>query len=334
MNALRIGIIGGAGYTGGELLRLLLRHPHAEIVFAHSTSSGSKFLYEAHPDLLGETEARFTSQIPSAFGEIDVLFLCVGHGEAIKFLAANAVPATIRIIDLSQDFRYTRYTHAGQWVYGLPELYKDSIALARSNQQNIANPGCFATCVQLALLPWAKAGLLPQEIHITGVTGSTGAGQSLSQTSHFSWRASNLSVYKAFDHQHVHEIRTSLHALQPSFTDAQHLYFVPMRGSFTRGILASVYGKCSESEHTMRAAYKEYYAEHPFVHVADAEPDVKQVINTNKCVLSLHKHGDILHVVSVIDNLLKGASGQAVQNMNLLFGLDETTGLHLKSSAF
>jgi len=331
MNALRIGIIGGAGYTGGELLRLLLRHPHAEIVFTHSTSSGGKFLYEAHADLLGETEERFTSQIPPAFGEIDVLFLCVGHGEAIKFLAANAVPPAIRIIDLSQDFRYAP---SDQWVYGLPELHRQHITSARNAHQNIANPGCFATCVQLALLPWAKAGLLPQEVHVTGVTGSTGAGQSLSQTSHFSWRASNLSVYKAFEHQHLREIRASLRILQPTFTEAQHLHFVPMRGSFTRGILASVYGKCSESEHTMRAAYTEYYAEHPFVHITATEPDVKQVVNTNKCVLSLHKHGDILHVVSVIDNLLKGASGQAVQNMNLLFGLDETTGLRLKPSAF
>lgn len=327
-----IGIVGGAGYTGGELLRILLHHPNTHISFMHSTSNAGKPVASVHADVLGETDLHFAKDISH---EIDVLFLCVGHGEAKKFLAANKIPSHVRTIDLSQDFRYS---DSKDWLYGLPELNRNRIVSASKEQINIANPGCFATCIQLALLPWAKAGLLPEEVHITGITGSTGAGQALSQTSHFSWRSSNLSVYKAFEHQHLREIRASVQTLQPNFDESRSIHFVPMRGNFTRGILASVYGKCPESQDVMRSLYKEYYAEHPFVHIAygesDSEPDVKQVVNTNKCVLSVQKHGDMLHVVSVIDNLLKGASGQAVQNMNLLLGLPETAGLHLKASAF
>ncbi|MCU0424691.1 MAG: N-acetyl-gamma-glutamyl-phosphate reductase [Candidatus Kapabacteria bacterium] len=328
MNLITIGIIGGAGYTGGELLRILLHHPNAHISFIHSTSNAGKPVTSVHADLLGETHLHFAAEISY---NVDVLFLCVGHGEAKKFLAANQIPRHVRVIDLSQDFRYANSTD--EWVYGLPELHKDRITSAQSEQANIANPGCFATCIQLALLPWAKTDLLPEEVHITGITGSTGAGQALSQTSHFSWRSSNLSVYKAFEHQHLREIRASLRILQPNFDETKNIHFVPMRGNFTRGILASVYGKCPESANFMHSAYRDYYQNHPFVHVAETEPDVKQVVNTNKCVLSVQKHGEMLHIVSVIDNLLKGASGQAVQNMNLLFGFPETAGLNLKAVA-
>lgn len=326
MNTITIGIIGGAGYTGGELLRILLNHPNAQITFIHSTSNAGKPIASVHTDLLGDTDLHFTSEILT---DVDVLFLCLGHGEAKKFLAANVIPPNVRIIDLSQDFRYADGT---EWLYGLPELHKDRIIAARADGINIANPGCFATCIQLGLLPLAKAGLLPEEVHCTGVTGSTGAGQSLSSTSHFSWRSGNISVYKAFEHQHLREIQSSLHRLQSSFDESANIYFVPMRGSFTRGILASTYLKCAESTDAVRSLYDEYYAVHPFVHLTESSPDVKQVVNTNKCLISLEQHGTMLHIVSVIDNLLKGASGQAVQNMNLLFGLPETAGLRLKGS--
>lgn len=326
MNTITIGIIGGAGYTGGELLRILLNHPNAQIAFIHSTSNAGKPVVSVHTDLLGDTDLHFTSE---TLTDVDILFLCLGHGEAKKFLAANVIPPSVRIIDLSQDFRYA---DGAEWLYGLPELNRDRIITARANGINIANPGCFATCIQLGLLPLAKAGLLPEEVHCTGVTGSTGAGQSLSQTSHFSWRSGNVSVYKAFEHQHLREIQASLHRLQLSFDESANIYFVPMRGSFTRGILTSTYLKCSESLDSVWSLYREYYAQHPFVHLAESSPDVKQVVNTNKCVISLEQHGTMLHIVSVIDNLLKGASGQAVQNMNLLFGLPETAGLRLKGS--
>ena len=327
-STIAIGIIGGAGYTGGELLRILLHHPQAHISFVHSTSNAGKPVSIVHTDVLGDTDLRFTSEI--SLRDVDVLFLCVGHGEAKKFWAANEIPPHVRVIDLSQDFRYAE---AAQWLYGLPELNKDRILTAHADGFNIANPGCFATCIQLGILPMASAGLLPEEIHITGVTGSTGAGRALAETSHFSWRSGNISVYKAFEHQHLREIQTSLRILQPSFDDERSLYFVPMRGSFTRGILASMYLKCAESLDSVRSLYREYYASHPFVHLTESSPDVKQVVNTNKCLISLEKHGAMIHIVSVIDNLLKGASGQAVQNMNLLFGLPETTGLALKGSA-
>ncbi len=327
MNTISLGIIGGAGYTGGELLRILLHHPNAHISFVHSTSNAGKPVASVHTDVLGDTDLCFTSEILT---DVDVLFLCLGHGEAKKFLAANVIPSSVRVIDLSQDFRYA---DSAEWLYGLPELQRDRIIAARASGVNIANPGCFATCIQLGLLPLAKAGLLPKEVHCTGVTGSTGAGQALSQTSHFSWRSGNVSVYKAFEHQHLREIQVSLRTLQPSFSESANIYFVPMRGSFTRGILASTYLKCTESLESVRSLYREYYARHPFVHLTESSPDVKQVVNTNKCVISLEQHGAMLHIVSVIDNLLKGASGQAVQNMNLLFGLPETAGLGLKGSA-
>lgn len=330
---IRVGIIGGAGYTGGELLRLLLHHTHIQLDFVHSTSNAGKSLSSVHTDLLGETNLHFAAEITT---DVDVLFLCVGHGDAKKFLTTNKIPSHVRVIDLSQDFRYpANESSPKNWLYGLPELNRERIQTARENNINIANPGCFATCIQLGLLPLAKAGLLPSEVHITGITGSTGAGQSLSETSHFSWRSSNVSVYKAFDHQHLREIRASMASLQPNFSDTTNaLYFVPMRGNFTRGILASMYCKVGISQEAAQNLYSEYYAAHPFVHLAPENPDVKQVVNTNKCALFVEKHGEMLHIVSVIDNLLKGASGQAVQNMNLLFGLEETAGLRVKSVAF
>jgi N-acetyl-gamma-glutamyl-phosphate reductase len=326
--SLRVGIIGGAGYTGGELLRLLLWHPNTQIAFVHSTSNAGKPISSVHTDVLGETDLHFTNTLST---DIDVLFLCVGHGEAKKFLAANEIPSHVRVIDLSQDFRYAT---SDAWVYGLPELNRDRIQTARENNLNIANPGCFATCIQLGLLPLANAGLVPQEVHITGVTGSTGAGQSLAQTSHFSWRTGNISVYKAFEHQHLHEIQASLRQAQPALGTASKLYFVPMRGSFTRGILASMYCLFEDSLEAAQTLYSMYYKPHPFVLLSQNSPDVKQVVNTNKCILHLEKHQNMLFIVSVIDNLLKGASGQAVQNMNLLFGLEEMAGLRLKGSGF
>jgi N-acetyl-gamma-glutamyl-phosphate reductase len=339
MNTVRVGIVGGAGYTGGELLRILLRHPNAQISFIHSSSSAGKYLHEAHPDLLGETELRFTGGtlhecLREQAGGFDVLFLCVGHGEAKKIIAENEIPGGVCVIDLSQDFRYAG---AEGWLYGLPELNREHIRHTRSQQQpaqiaNIANPGCFATCIQLGLLPLAQAGLLTQDVHASGVTGSTGAGQSLSATSHFSWRSNNIGIYKAITHQHLQEIRASLTQLQPSFS--HKLNFIPYRGSFTRGILAASYITCELTYEQAIKLYADYYATHPFVHLTTSNPDVKQVVNTNKCALYLEQHDDTLLVITAVDNLTKGASGQAVQNMNLVFGLDETAGLLLKPSAF
>lgn len=330
MDIINIGIIGGAGYTGGELLRLLLRHPNAQISFVHSTSNSGKFVHEVHPDLLGETELRFVGNtVSEIIGDADVLFLCVGHGDAVKFMAANDIPSDVRVIDLSQDFRYIQ---SEQWLYGLPELNRNTIKQAAAVQINIANPGCFATCIQLGLLPLAAHHLLPTDVHTSAITGSTGAGRGLSDTSHFSWRNNNVGIYKAFTHQHLKEIRASLAQLQPDFTS--NLNFIPYRGSFTRGILAASYVKTDLSEAEAQGLYRTYYATHPFVHLSAINPDVKQVVNTNKCVVYVEKHDDTLLVVTAIDNLLKGASGQAVQNMNLLFGFEETTGLLLKSVAF
>ena len=333
---IRVGIIGGAGYTGGELLRLLLRHPDVNLIFIHSTSNAGKPVHSVHADLFGDTDLRFAEHI---YLDVDVLFLCVGHGEAKKFLAANEIPRQVRVIDLSQDFRYPMQDYPSDemakrgWVYGLPELNRDRIIAARAGNHNIANPGCFATCIQLGLLPLASTHALREEVHITGITGSTGAGQSLSETSHFSWRAGNVSVYKAFEHQHLREIRASLNVLQ-SLTDATKLRFVPMRGNFTRGILASMYCRYDDSLEAAQNLYSTYYATHPFVHCSAENPDVKQVVNTNKCIVHVEKHDDMLFIVSVIDNLLKGASGQAVQNMNLMFGIEETAGLQVKSVGF
>jgi N-acetyl-gamma-glutamyl-phosphate reductase len=321
---IKIGIIGGAGYTGGELIRILLNHPAAEISFVHSKSNADHFLYEVHKDLQGETDLKFTSAIGK---KIDVLFLCVGHGDAIKFLTENKIDPSIKIIDLSQDFRLGETVQKRKFVYGLPELNKTQIKKAK----NIANPGCFATAIQLGLLPLAKAGLL-KEIHATGITGSTGAGQGLNATSHFSWRANNIQAYKTLSHQHLAEIGQSMLQLNPSANIV--LNFIPWRGDFTRGIFISSQLKCNLELKEITAWYKKYYAAHPFIVLSDEPIFLKQVVNTNKCFIQLEKVGSNLVVHSIIDNLTKGASGQAVQNMNLMFGLDEITGLKLKANYF
>jgi N-acetyl-gamma-glutamyl-phosphate reductase len=325
---IRVGIVGGAGYTGGELIRLLLHHPHAQISFVHSTSNGGKPVYDVHTDLLGETGLTFSTSFSQ---EIDVLFLCVGHGDAVKFLTANNFPESVKIIDLSQDFRLTTTTSSNgrDFVYGLPELQRESILQAK----NIANPGCFATCIQLGLLPLAQADQLTAPVHISGITGSTGAGQSLTETSHFSWRDSNISTYKMFNHQHLKEIRQSLRILQRK-SEIPTIHFIPYRGNFTRGIITTSYLETDLPLEEAMRLYKEYYALHPFVHISQVNPHLKQVVNTNKCILHLDKVEDQLVIISLIDNLLKGASGQAVQNMNLIFGLKETTGLNLKPAGF
>ena len=333
MKKINVGIAGGAGYTGGELLRILIHHPEVHISFVHSSSNAGKPVSAVHTDLVGDTDLVFTNSFSDA---IDVLFLCVGHGEAKKILAEVAIASTVSIIDLSQDFRLTPNATIGDrtFVYGLPELNREKITTA----QNIANPGCFATAIQLALLPLAKAGVL-QDVYTTGITGSTGAGQSLSATSHFSWRANNIQSYKTLDHQHVFEIIQSLNHLQadaPLGTSGEGsgLHFVPWRGDFTRGIYTSSVLDCSLPIEAVQEMYANYYAAHPFVVVSETPIHLKQVVNTNKCVLQIEKQGNKLVVHSAIDNLVKGASGQAVQNMNLLFGLGETTGLLFKANLF
>lgn len=327
MAQIKAGIIGGAGYTGGEMLRILVNHLNVDIAFVHSNSNAGNYVYEVHTDLFGDTDLKFTGELST---DIDVLFLCVGHGDAKKFLEANAIPDTVKIIDLSQDFRLNQNStlNTKSFVYGLPELNRDAIKSA----QNVANPGCFATTIQLALLPLTAKGLLNNEVHISATTGSTGAGQSLSPTSHFTWRNDNLSVYKAFNHQHLNEIGQSLKQLQPNFD--QVLNFIPYRGDFTRGIFASVYTESNLTEEEALKLYQDYYAGHPFTHVTDRNIDLKQVVNTNKVFLQVKKHDNKLFIISILDNLLKGASGQAVQNMNLLFGLDERAGLRLKATGF
>lgn len=320
---INIGIIGGAGYTGGELLRILLNHPNANIVFVNSKSQAGKPVYATHGDLLGETDLRFADE--QDFTKADVLFLCSGHNESKKFLTENLIPSNIKIIDLSTDFR----DESQGFVYGLPELQKEKI----KNATKIANPGCFATSIELALLPLAQAGLLKEDVHISAITGSTGAGQSLSATTHFSWRNNNISIYKAFTHQHLKEINQSIKSLQADFSKA--INFIPYRGNFTRGIMANLYTKFEGMIEEAQDLYQNYYAAHPFTYLSDeAEIDLKQVVNTNKCILHLEKHGDNLLISSIIDNLTKGASGQAIQNMNLVFGLDEITGLKLKPIGF
>ena len=321
---IKAGIIGGAGYTGGEMIRVLLNHPNVTIAYIHSRSNAGNPLYAVHADLLGETELTFTGELSN---DIDVMFLCLGHGEAKKFLAENEIAPTVKVIDLSQDFRLGETSNGREFVYGLPELQREKIATAN----NIANPGCFATAIQLGLLPLAKAGLL-NEVHTTGITGSTGAGQSLQATSHFTWRANNVSTYKVLTHQHLKEIRRSLQLLQPSF--GGEINFVPVRGDYPRGIWITSY---LQSDLTLEEAlqlYKNYYAGHPFTHVSEKQIDLKQVVNTNKCLIQLEKTGNKLVIHSIEDNLLKGASGQAVQNMNIMCGLDETAGLKLKSIVF
>lgn len=325
-NRIKAGIVGGAGYTGGELIRILLNHPLAEISFVQSNSNGGKPLHAVHGDLIGETNMLFASAINQ---DIDVLFLCVGHGDAKKFLTENAIDEKIRIIDLSQDFRLAHNATTGKrnFVYGLPELNKAQIQSAHS----IANPGCFATALQLGLLPLAKAGLL-SEIYTTGITGSTGAGQGLNTTTHFSWRANNIQAYKTLEHQHLYEIGQSLSQLQPG-SDID-INFVPWRGDFTRGIFISSQLKCNMDLEEVTELYIQYYSGHPFTTFSKESIFLKQVVNTNKCVIQLEKVGVNMVVHSAIDNLLKGASGQAVQNMNLMFGLEETAGLRLKANYF
>lgn len=327
---IHVGIIGGAGYTGGELIRLLLRHPQADIVFVHSNSQAGKAISNVHQDLVGDTDLAFTDTLTDS---IDVLFLCVGHGEAHKFLTANPIADHVKIIDLSQDFRLQNNNGhqlgSRQFVYGLPELNKAVIQSAN----NIANPGCFATAIQLGLLPLASAGLLG-DVHTTGITGSTGAGQGLAATSHFSWRANNIQAYKTLQHQHLGEIQQSLQQLQPNYTAADAISFVPWRGDFTRGIYVSSVVNSNMELAEATQLYQDFYAGYPFTVVSPTMIDLKQVVNTNKCLVHVEKVGNRLAIHTAIDNLLKGASGQAVQNMNLLFGLAETTGLQLKANYF
>lgn len=331
MNKIKTGIIGGAGYTGGELIRLLVNHPHADIRFVHSNSQAGKPLHAVHSDLAGETDLLFTGDMQE---EVDVLFLCVGHGEAKRFLQEHEIASGVKIIDLSQDFRLQAGGHlpvagAHEFVYGLPELDKQAIRQAG----NIANPGCFATAIQLGLLPLAKAGLL-REIHTTGITGSTGAGQSLQASSHFSWRANNIQAYKTLTHQHLKEINQSLRQIAPGHGQHPAIYFVPWRGDFTRGIFVSSQLDCTLDEREVLELYRDFYQDHPFTGITNEPLFLKQVVNTNKCLIQLEKVEGKLVVHSAIDNLLKGASGQAVQNMNLMTGLEETAGLKLKANYF
>lgn len=323
---IKVGIIGGAGYTGGELIRLLINHPSVELSFIHSRSNAGQPVYKVHQDLIGETELKFTGELSK---EIDVLFLCLGHGESKNFLTENTIEEKIKVIDLANDFRLANSSklEARSFIYGLPELNRDKIKTAH----NIANPGCFATTLQLGLLPLAKAGLL-KDVYTTGITGSTGAGQSLAATSHFSWRANNIQAYKTLTHQHLGEISESLLQLQPN-SDIQ-VNFVPWRGDFTRGIFISSQLKCERSLDELNKLYEDFYADAAFTHITKDAVFLKQVVNTNKCLIQLEKVGDMLVVHSAADNLLKGASGQAVQNMNLLFGLDEIAGLKLKANYF
>jgi N-acetyl-gamma-glutamyl-phosphate reductase len=324
MKKIKVGVIGGAGYTAGELLRILVNHPQVEIVFVNSSSNAGNPIIDVHSGLVGETSLLFTSELP--FHTVDALFLCSAHGDSKKFMDNNEVPATVKIIDLSTDYRAKSPGH--NFVYGLPELNRDEIRTA----SRIANPGCFATAIQVALFPLAAAGLLSDEIHVNAITGSTGAGVKPSDTSHFSWRNNNISIYKPFGHQHLNEIGQSLRQLQPEFF--KELNFIPVRGNFARGIYVTAYTHCTLSLDEAKKLYKEFYQDAAFTFIVDKNPDMKQVVNTNKAIVYLEKHGDKLLIVSMIDNLLKGASGQAVQNMNLMFGLDEKMGLGLKSIGF
>ncbi|PAU93598.1 N-acetyl-gamma-glutamyl-phosphate reductase [Aliifodinibius salipaludis] len=321
------GIVGGSGYTAGELIRLLLHHPETEIDFIFSTSRAGKPVTSVHQDLLGDTNLTFSSEINP---EVDVLFLCTGHGNSTEVLQAYTLSGRTKIIDLSRDFRLSdsNILNARKFVYGLPELQKDMIASA----ENIANPGCFATAIQLALLPLAYASKLENDIHIHGITGATGAGSSLSETTHFSWRSNNVSIYKALSHQHIGEVEQSLKQLSPSFKSK--LNFIPVRGNFSRGIFISAYTQSGLSLEKAQSLFEKFYADTPFVQLSDQSLHLKQVANTNKCLLYLHKKDGKLLITSIIDNLLKGASGQALQNMNLMFGLDESDGLQLKATYF
>jgi N-acetyl-gamma-glutamyl-phosphate reductase len=330
---IKAGIIGGAGYTGGELIRLLINHPSVDLCFVQSSSNAGNFLYKVHADLIGETNLQFTNVIDQ---DIDVLFLCVGHGDAKKYLNENEIADSIKIIDLSQDFRLSSNAQIGKrtFVYGLPEMNMDAIKTAN----HIANPGCFATAIQLGLLPLASIGVLC-DVYTTGITGSTGAGQSLSSTSHFSWRANNIQAYKSLAHQHIYEITQSINQLQKddplsASGEGRGVRFVPWRGDFTRGIYVSSIIDCGLPLEEIKNVYKAFYQNAAFTYLSDSMIDLKQVVNTNKCLIHIEKQGDQLVVHTAIDNLLKGASGQAVQNMNLLFGLSEKEGLQLKANYF
>ena len=329
---IKVGILGAAGYTGGELIRLLVHHPEAEIVFANSESNAGNLVADVHEGLLGDTDLRFTDAMP--FGEVDVVFFCFGHGKSEEFLKEHAIPEHVRIIDLAQDFRIAAPTH--DYVYGLPEIHKEQIQKCL----HLANPGCFATCIQLGLLPLAKAGLLTHDITVNAITGSTGAGQKPVSTTHFSWRTDNMSIYKVFTHQHLHEIRQSLTELQGSLD--VDVDFIPYRGDFARGIFCTEVVKFDGEEGTptnptaeqLADMYRTFYADAAFTHYIDKTLDLKQVVNTNKALVHIDKFGNKAVITCIIDNLLKGAVGQAVQNMNLMFGIDERSGLLLKSSAF
>lgn len=322
---IKIGVIGGSGYTAGELLRILINHPNADIKFATSTSYAGKNISDVHSDLLGDTDLKFTPKISE---DADVIFYCLPHGETRKYLTDNKISDDCIIIDLSQDFRVENKFGTRNFVYGLPEINRDEIKTSKS----IANPGCFATTIQLALIPLAARNLINNDVHVSGITGSTGAGNSQSETSHFSWRANNAATYKIFTHQHLAEINKTLKNLQSNFKDK--INFVPYRGSFTRGIWVTAYLDSKLGYKEAVGLYREYYKTHPFVSISENTPNLKQVVNTNKCVLNIEKHEEKLVIISILDNLLKGASGQAVQNMNLAFGFDETTGLRLKGSAY
>jgi N-acetyl-gamma-glutamyl-phosphate reductase len=323
---IKAGIIGGAGYTGGELIRLLIHHPGVSVSFIHSRSNADKPVHSVHQDLLGDTNLKFSGELND---DVEVIFLCLGHGESKKFLTENKIADKVKVIDLANDFRLSESSKldSRNFIYGLPELNREQIKKAK----NVANPGCFATTIQLGLLPLAKAGLL-KDVYTTGITGSTGAGQSLSATSHFSWRENNIQAYKTLTHQHLGEIGESLKQLQPA--GDIHVNFVPWRGDFTRGIFVSSQVRCDESLIELNKIYEDFYAGHLFTHITKEPLFLKQVVNTNKCIIQLEKVGSMLVVHSVTDNLLKGASGQAVQNMNLMFGLDETAGLNLKANYF
>ena len=329
---IKIGILGAAGYTGGELIRLLVNHPEAEIVFANSESNAGNLVADVHEGLLGDTDLRFTDAMP--FDEVDVVFFCFGHGKSEAFLKEHSIPEHVKIIDLAQDFRIAAPTH--DYVYGLPEIHKEQICKC----QHLANPGCFATCIQLGLLPLAKAGLLTHDVAVNAITGSTGAGQKPVSTTHFSWRTDNMSIYKVFTHQHLHEIRQSLTELQGSLE--ADIDFIPYRGDFARGIFCTEVVKFDGEEGTpsnptaeqLADMYRTFYADAAFTHYIDKALDLKQVVNTNKALVHIDKFGNKAVITCTIDNLLKGAVGQAVQNMNLMFGIDERSGLLLKSSAF
>lgn len=324
MKKVKVGVIGGAGYTAGELLRIVVNHPQVEIVFVNSSSNAGNPVDEVHSGLTGETDLVFTDALP--LGEADVLFLCSAHGDSKKFMETNEIPEGVKIVDLSTDYRELRDDH--DFVYGLPELNREAIC----STHRVANPGCFATAIQLALLPLAANGLITDDVHVNAITGSTGAGVKPSSTSHFSWRNNNISIYKAFGHQHLQEIGQSLRQLQPGMDKA--INFIPVRGNFTRGIFVTAYTKFEGTLEEAQALYAAYYKNAAFTFIVQKNPDLKQVVNTNKGIVYLEKHGNQLLVISMIDNLLKGASGQAVQNMNLMMGLDEKTGLNLKSTGF